>query len=126
VIVGRERKHAAVLRRAGRVAVLEHVAAAIDTGALAVPHREHAVVLRAGEEVRLLRSPDHRRAEVFVEARRELDVRSLQVLLRFPEFEIESAERRAAIARDETRGIDACRAIAHLLHERQTHERLHA
>ncbi len=126
MIVRREREHAAVLRRAGRVAVLEHIAAAIDARALAVPHREHAVVLRAGKEVRLLRAPDHRRAEILVEARREFDVGRLEVLLRLPELEIEAAERGAAVARDEAGRVQAGGAVAHLLHQREADERLDA
>ena len=43
VVVAGQREHAAVLRRAGEVGVLEHVAAAVDARALAVPHGEHAI-----------------------------------------------------------------------------------
>jgi hypothetical protein len=53
-IVARQREHAAVRRGARVVGVLERVARAIDAGALAVPDAEHAVVLRAGVEPRLL------------------------------------------------------------------------
>ena len=69
-----------MLRRAGGVGVLEHVAAAVDARALAVPHREHAVVLRAGEQVDLLRAPDGGGGEVLVDARLEPDVAALEVL----------------------------------------------
>jgi hypothetical protein len=50
VVVARQNQHAAVPGRAGSVGVLEHVAAAIDARALAVPHGEHAVVFRARED----------------------------------------------------------------------------
>ena len=126
MIVRREREHAAVLRRASRVAVLEHIAAAIDARALAVPHREHAVVLRARKQVRLLRAPDHRRAEILVEARREFDVGRLEVFLRLPELEVEATERRAAVAGDEARGVEGGGAVTHLLHQRQADEGLDA
>ena len=46
VVVAGETQHAAVLGRAGRIAVAEDVAAAVDAGALAVPDADHAVVLR--------------------------------------------------------------------------------
>jgi len=49
MVIGGQGQHAAVLRGAGGVAVLEHVAAAVDAGAFAVPHGEHAVVLGALE-----------------------------------------------------------------------------
>ena len=126
MVVGRQRQHAAMLRGAGRIAVLEHVAAAVHTGTLAVPHREHAVVLRAREQVGLLGAPDHGRAEVLVQSRRELDIRSGQVLLRPPQLQVETAQRRAAVAGDETGGVQPGGAVAHLLHQRQPHQRLHA
>ena len=46
MVVAGEHQHAAVARGAGEVGVLEHVAAAVDARALAVPHGEHAVVVR--------------------------------------------------------------------------------
>ena len=45
VVVAGERDHAAVLRGAGHVGVLEDVGAAVDARALAVPDAEHAVEL---------------------------------------------------------------------------------
>ena len=58
VVVAGHDQHAAMLRGAGVVAVLEHVERAVDAGALAVPEREHAVVLGAREQPDLLRAPD--------------------------------------------------------------------
>ncbi len=126
VVVGRQREHAAVLRGARRVRVLEHVAAAVHARALAVPHAEHAVVLRAREQADLLRAPDHGRAEVLVEARGELHARRLEVLARAPQLQVEAAERRSAVAADEAGGVEARRRVAQLLHQRQPHQRLHA
>ena len=77
MIVAGQHQHAAVLRRAGEVCVLEHVAAAIDTRPLAVPHREHAIDLGARMQVDLLRAPDRRGGEVLVQAGLELDVRAV-------------------------------------------------
>ena len=48
MVVAGKAQHAAVLRRARGVAVAEHVAAAIDAGALAVPDADHAIVPSAG------------------------------------------------------------------------------
>ena len=42
VVVARHHQHAAVRRRAVRIAVLQRIAGAIDARALAVPEREHA------------------------------------------------------------------------------------
>ena len=74
MIVAGEHQHAAVLGGARVVRMLEHVAAAVDARALAVPHREHAVVLGVRIQVDLLRAPDRGRRQVLVHARLELDV----------------------------------------------------
>jgi hypothetical protein len=80
VIVRRQREHAAEFRRAGGVGVFEYVAAAIHARTFAVPHAEHAIDLGAREQIGLLRAPDHRRAEIFVETRRELHARRREML----------------------------------------------
>ncbi len=126
VVVGRQRQHATVLRCARGVAVLEHVAAAIHARPLAVPHRIHAIDGRAGEQVGLLRAPDHGRAQVLVEAGLELHPGRLQVLARAPQLQVEAAQRRAAIAGDEAAGVEPRRLVAQPLHQRQPHQRLHA
>src|ERR1700716_679007 len=74
VVVTGETQHAAVFRRARGIAVAEHVAAAVDAGALAVPDADHAIVPGAGREVKLLRAPDRSGREVFVHAGLKLDV----------------------------------------------------
>src|SRR4051794_23445714 len=75
VVVAGQRDHAAVLRGAGHVGVLEHVGAAVHPRALAVPDAEHAVeLLRLRVQVELLRAPHRGRAELFVDARLEHDV----------------------------------------------------
>ncbi len=125
-VVAAQRQHAAVLRGARVVAVLERVERAVDAGALAVPDREHAVVVRARLQHRLLRAPDRRRREVFVHARLEEHVVPLEVRARFPEAEVVGAERRAAVAGDEAGGVQACGTVALALEHRQPHERLHA
>ncbi len=125
VVIGGQRQHAAVLRGAGGVAVLEHVAAAIHARALAVPHGVDAIDLGTGEQVGLLRAPDHGGAEVFVEAGLEFHAGFGEIFLRPPQFEVEAAKRRAAIAGDEAAGVQAGGLIAQPLHQRQPHQRLH-
>src|SRR4051794_13922276 len=124
MIVAGERQHAAVLRSAGGVRVLEDVAAAIDAGALAVPHREDAVVARLGKKVELLRAPDRRRGQVFVDARLEADVVTLEMRPRAPQRLVEAAERRAAIAGDEAGGVDAGARVALALQHHEPDKRL--
>ena len=126
VVVAGEHQHAAVLRRAGEVRVLEHVAAAVDAGTLAVPHREHAVDVRARVQVDLLRAPDRGRGEVLVQPGLELDVRAVEELLRLPQRLVEAAERRAAIAGDEAGGVEARLRVALALQDQQADERLDA
>ena len=74
VVVAGKAEHAAVLGRACGIAVAEHVAAAVDAGALAVPDADHAIIFGAGRQVELLRAPDRGRRKVFVHAGLELDV----------------------------------------------------
>ena len=74
MVVAGQTQHAAVLGRARRIAVAEHVAAAVDAGALAVPDADHAIMVGAGRQIKLLRAPDRGGREVFVHAGLELDV----------------------------------------------------
>ena len=86
------------------VGVAEDVAGAVDAGALAVPDAEDAVVLAVAAQLGLLRAPERGRGEVLVEAGIEDDVVLLQdvtatrIIAAF-----ETGDRRAAIARDNSR-----------------------
>ncbi len=126
VVVRRQRQHAAELRGAGRVAVLEHVAATVHAGTLAVPHRIYAIDLGAREQVGLLRAPHHRGAQVLVQAWNELHARRFQMLARAPQLQVEAAQRAAAVTADETGRVQARGLVAQALHQRQPHQRLHA
>src|SRR5690606_22824771 len=77
----------------------------VDARALAVPDREDAVVFRVGEEIELLAAPDGRCSEILVHAGLEMDVVLLEEFARAPELLVIQAERGAAIAGDETCGI---------------------
>ena len=126
VVVAGDEQHAAVLRRAGEIHVLEDVAAAVDARALAVPEGEHAVVVGVADEVHLLRAPDGGRGEFLVHARHELHVVRFEVRLRLPERLVEAAERAAAIPGHEARGVQAGRGVAAALGDQQADERLDA
>src|ERR1700674_1515137 len=106
--------------------MLEHVAAAVHTRALAVPHGEHAVVLGAGIQVDLLAAPDRGRGEVLIQSRPELDVRLGKKRLRAPQRKVERSERRAAIAGDEAGGIQSGQHVALALQHQEAHQRLNA
>ena len=126
MVVAGKAQHAAVLGRARGIAVAEHVAAAVDAGALAVPDADHAVVVGAGREVELLRAPDRGRREVLVHAGLELDVVLFEMFSRGEQLLVVAAERRAAIAGDEARGVQARGAVAPDLRHRQPDQRLDA
>ena len=126
MIVAGEDQNAAVLCGAGRVAMLEHVAATVHAGALAVPHRKYAVVFRALKQVDLLRSPDRGRRQILVYARLELDVMLLEEFLRLVQRQIEPAQRRAAVTRDESRGVEPRGQVTLALHHWKAHKRLRA
>ena len=126
VVVTGEHQHAAVTRGPGRIRVLEHVAGAVDPRALAVPHREHAIDVRARRQRDLLRAPHGGRGELFVEARLEHDPVLLQVLARLPQRLVHAAERRAAVAGNEAGGVQPGAPVALALKHRQAHQRLGA
>ena len=124
MVVTGQRNHAAIRRGAGRVGMLERVHRAIDAGALAVPDAEYAIDLGAGKHADLLAAPHGRRRQILVETGRELDVMLLEEGFRAPQRVIVHAERRAAITRDETRGVEPLRAVAFALQHRQPDQRL--
>src|SRR6185295_2385416 len=104
----------------------EHVAAAVDAGALAVPDADHAIILGAGRQVELLRAPDRGRRQVLVHAGLELDVVLLEMLSRGEKLLVIAAEGRAAVAGNEAGGIQPHRPVAPDLRHGQTDQRLDA
>jgi hypothetical protein len=105
VVVAHHGQHPAVARGAGRVAVLEHVHAAVGARApCRTTWRRRRRAWRR-EEVDLLRAPDGGRRELLVDARLEVDAVPGKLLLGLPQRLVEVAERRAAVARDEARGV---------------------
>src|SRR5207244_2373768 len=111
---------------AGEVGVLENVARAVDTRALAVPHADDAVVLGSGEEVGELAAVDRGRAEVLVEPGDEDDVVLAKEIRIALQGQVEPAEGRAPIAGDQRRGVEAPAAVGAVLIERQPDEGLDA
>ena len=117
VVIADHGKHAAVARGTEGVGVLEHVEAAVEAGALAVPHTEYAVVFCAFEQADLLTAPDRGHRQVFVDARLKVNVVRLRVLFGAPQRLIESAERRAAVAGNKAGGVEAAVQIALVLQD---------
>ncbi len=125
-VVAGQSQHAPVPSHPGVIGVLEHVARPIHAGGLAVPHAEHAVVLGVREEPRHLAAEHRRRPQVLVEAGREDHVVLLEELRLPLERLIEPSQGRAAIARDEGRGVEPPPAVGPVLVERQPDQRLGA
>ncbi|MNM86917.1 hypothetical protein D3C81_990860 [compost metagenome] len=126
MVVTGDRQHATELRGACRVRVAEHVAAAIDTRAFAVPHSEYAIVLGALENIDLLGPPHGGSGEVFVHAGLEQRVVLFEMVAGFPQSLVEATQRRAAVTRDEAGGVEASGEVSLTLHQRQAHQRLDA
>src|SRR5450631_2089556 len=125
-IVAGYREHAAMGRCADRVAMLDRIAGAIEARIFRVPNAEHASVFAAADGGNLLRAADGGRGDFFVETRFKMDMVVLEQRFRLPEREIDAAERRAAIARDEAAGRQSGARIAPPLVEREPDDRLHA
>ena len=126
MVVAGQHQHAAVLGGTGVIGVLEDVAAAVDAGALAVPHAEHAVVFRVFEQIRLLRAPDGRGGQVFVQARMEFDVVFIEVFLGLDRRHVDGRHRRTAVTGDVAGRIQASLQIALALQHGQADQRLRA
>ena len=124
MVVARQQQHATVAGRAGRVAVLQHVAGTIDPRPLAVPHGEDAIVIGVGKEIDLLAAPDGGRGQVLVDAGAEMDVVLLDEFLGPPQRLVETAQGRPPIAADEAGGVQAGGRVPLPLHHRQADKRL--
>ena len=111
---------------AGEIGVAEHVAGAVDAGALAVPHAEDAVVLALAAQLGLLRAPDRGGGQVLVDAALEADVAFLEERFGAEELAVEPAERGAAIAGDKAGGIEPVAAVELLLHQAEPDQGLEA
>src|SRR5580700_10419312 len=112
MVVAGDCQDPAVGRGAGRIRVLQGIAAAVDSRPLAIPDREDAVVLRAGKEPDLLAAPDGGRAQLLVDRRLELDVIAVEKPPCAPQRLVEPAQGRAAVPGNEAAGVEPGRDIA--------------
>ena len=93
VVVAHQHQHAAQRRRPGQVAMAESVAGTVDARALAVPEREHPVVLALAADLGLLRTPDRGGCQVFVDPGHENDVVRVEMLLGLAELVVQATQR---------------------------------
>ena len=126
MIVARQCEYATIRRGACSHRVLEDIAGSVNTGTLAIPDRKHTIVFRTRKKIDLLCAPDRGRGKVFVDTGLKAHVMRLEMFSGFGCSLIHAAQRRAAIACDETCGIEASREVALTLHHRQTNQRLRA
>ena len=126
MVVAGQHQGAAHRRSARPVAVLERIAAAVHARPLAVPQAEDTIHPRAGEAAGhltdVLRAPQRRGRQVFVDARQEMDVVLLQLFGRGPQRHVQRAQRRAAVAGNEARGAQAGGAVAPALLAQQVND----
>ncbi len=116
MVVAGDDEDAAVRRCAVGVAVLERVAGAVDARPLAVPHREDALGGPLGVGLDTLSAEHRRRRELLVDRRQELDAGAIEALGGLPRLLVDHAERRAAVAADESPRRDAGGGVAVALH----------
>ena len=126
MVVAGDQQHAAILHRPIGIGMAEGIARAIDPRRLAVPHAEHTIIFGVAMQPGLLATPHGGRGEVFVQARLEDDILGPQKLRGCPQLLIEPAQRRPAIAGDETGGVESGGAVARLLQQGEAHQRLGA
>ncbi len=126
MVVAHDHQHAAMLRGARGIAVLEHIDGAISARPLAVPHRKDAVVFRALEQIDLLAAPDGGGCKLLIHAGLEVHVVRAQQLLLPPQRLVERAEGRPPIAGNEARRVQPGLEVALALQHGKLHQRLDA
>ena len=127
MVVARHRNHAAPFGGASHVGVFENIAAAVHSGAFAVPQAKDAIELVAARRRKpeLLRTPQGGGRQLFVDTGLKNNVVRLQVALGFDQRLVQAAQRRATVAADEAGGVFASHLIPQALQHWQPDQRLH-
>ena len=113
------------LADADPVRLADRVARPVETGCLAVPHAEHAVVLAGADHVRDLRAPDRRGAELFVQPGDEPHVELVEDRPLLADHRVEAADRRTGVARDQPGGAQPGAPVGAALVDDRAHDRVH-
>ena len=124
MIVAHQGEYAAMPGGTGHVGVAKDVARAIDTRAFAVPHTEDAIEFALATQLGLLRAPNGGGGQFLVEAGLEFYIGGGEEALRPHHLLVEAPERRAAIAGDESAGVEAGAAVALPLHQESADQRM--
>ena len=93
MVVAGQRQHTAQRTGARAIGVAQHVAAAVHTGALAVPNAEYAVNARTGKAAHMLSTPDGGGGQVFVDCRAEENAVFFQDFFGLPHVHVVAAQR---------------------------------
>ena len=126
MIVARDREYTPQAGGACHVGMLEHIRAAVNAGAFAVPDAKNAVVFFAHRiQIELLGAPNGGRRQLFVDAGLKYDLVGLQVLACGHQSLVVDPQWRATVATDKTRRVQPGQRIPLTLQQRQAHQRLH-
>jgi hypothetical protein len=125
IIAGQD-ENAAVFRRAVVVALAHGVEALVESGALAVPHRTHAVVIGVVVIVNLLRPPDRGRGHVFIGCGPEPNVVFLDLISSTPQFDIHYGHWRTAVTGNKPGRIESRGEVPTPLNHQHSKNRLRA
>ena len=126
VVIAHGHDDAAMFRRTRHVGMFEHVARAVHARSLAIPQAEHTVVFAFAAQLGLLAAPQGGGGQVLVQPRLKCDVMGGKLLERPAHLYVDRTQRRTAISRDQTGGVQPGGHIARLLHQHQPHQRLRA
>ena len=124
MVIAGDQQHTTVLGGPCMIHVLEHVTAAINARAFAVPECEYTIVFGRPDQAHGLCAPDCGSGEVFVDTGYKLHMMRIQMFLRFPECLVQHTEWRAAVAAEKASGIQTGGGITQSLHHGQSHQRL--
>lgn len=126
MIVAEQKQDATGRGGALQIGMLDRISRTIHAGTLAVPDAEDSIHFRAGNEVELLRASERGHRQVFVQVGLEDDVIRLQRRSGLPQFHVVSAKGRAAVAADESGGVQSRTPIHFALNDGQADQCLAA
>ncbi len=124
VIITHNHQDATVLGGTGSMAVVQGIARAVYTGALAIPHGEHAIDGTVGTLASLLGAHNHGGGQVFVNSGLETNLGLVQILLGLPHDHVHATQRRTTVAGDKTGGVQTVFFIQASLGQQHAHQGL--
>src|SRR5688572_27488605 len=105
------------------ISVAKDIARSVDAWALAVPNAEHTVVYAVTAQLGLLCAPKGCRRQILVQPWMKANVGFADDALGSEERAFKPRDRRAAVAGDESCGVESRLLVTCVLHQRQPHDR---